>query len=127
MITIFAPRLGGGFQLADDDVDDDDDVDVDDCSAAVASPPSSLVVAVAVEEEGGGGANMRANIRARSRRLDVTILALLFPAADVVAAALEPEGGVVFSYILARVNRKGTIPFMTMVDDDEEDAAVVVT
>jgi hypothetical protein len=101
MITKLEPRLGGGFQLAVDDVDvvvddDVDDVDVDDCSATVASPPSSLVVAVE-EEEGGGGANMRANMRARSRRLDVTILALLFPAADVVAAALEPEGGVVFS------------------------------
>jgi hypothetical protein len=112
MITILAPRLGGGFQLAViavvvdvvvDDVDDvvvddvDVNVDVDDCSAAVASPPSSLVVVAVEEEGGGGGANMRANIRARSRRLDVTILAL-FPAADVAAAALPegvPEGVVV--------------------------------
>ena len=62
------------------------------------------------EGEGGGGraANMHANILACSRQLDVTT---------------TPQHP---SYELARVDRKGTIPF-TSTPADEEAAATVVT
>jgi len=105
--------LGGGFQLAAFvvvvvvvDVDDDDD------DGGAAAGEGGEEEGEEEEEEDGGGANMRANILARSRRLDVTTTPWPLP----------PP-----SYELARVHRKGTIPFTTTAEPDEEAAAAVVT